>query len=97
MRGWMNSPCVRRSLPGKHLHAACAARKGGAENVDFDRTVPAKKNDIQRLPFFDVRRPENGSACPPPNGPSPPVLPRSRSHCRAAGRLLVETFKKETR
>jgi len=47
----MNSPCARCSLPGKHLHAARAARKGGAENVDFDRTVPAKKNDIQGLPF----------------------------------------------
>ncbi|ERK54413.1 hypothetical protein HMPREF1545_03954 [Oscillibacter sp. KLE 1728] len=27
---------------------------------------PPKKNDIQRPPFFDVRRPENGSKRPVP-------------------------------
>jgi hypothetical protein len=39
-------------FPGKHLPAARADWKGGAENVDFDRTVPAQKERYPEAAVF---------------------------------------------
>lgn len=94
----MDSPAPDVRFPGRHLHAARAARKGGAENVDFDRTVPAKKNDSQGLPFLTFAgqrtappaRPQTAGPLPCFHGPAATAVPLADSWLRLSKRRRAE-------